>query len=311
MEIVSAKQRGSSGAGMMAGEGEKQLELEKRRITEREAKLRTELADIERKQTRIVKDPTLKNYATIALIGYTNVGKTALLNHLAGESLISQNLLFQTLNTIARRFRLPSGQTAVLLDTVGFISDLPHELVESFKATLQGVQAADILLHIRDISHPYTDVQRQTVFNVLEEIGYPQDEYMHKYIEAWNKVDLIEEPLDIQEIDSSPYPIIPISALHGINMSKLLELLDDMSYKVMGKRKYLLKFPLREYGARVEWLRTNINNDSLSYSIEHSEKEPMVRMEVMMDDVTLKRYHNMTTESDTIELVAIKKPGSG
>ena len=235
MEIVSAKARGSSGVGKMSGEGETQLELVKRLV-------------------KRAKDPSLKNTPTIAIIGYTNAGKTALMNYFTGANLISENLLFQTLSTTARKLCLPSGQQGILLDTVGFISELPHELVEAFKSTLEGVTSADILVHIRDISHPYTEVQKRTVINVLKEINYPIERLKKRYIEVWNKIDLMENEFNLKEIEEAPYSIVPISAKYGLNCSKLLETIDKLGLVVMGKNIVKLAFPIKEFTERMNWI---------------------------------------------------------
>ena len=211
------------------------------------------------------------------------------MNFLTGENLLSENLLFQTLNTTARRLMLPSGQHSVLLDTVGFISDLPHELVDSFKSTLEGVHNADIILHIRDISHPYSEVQKKTVFKVLADIDFPPTEWMNKYIEVWNKVDLIEDPVDFNEIESSTYPIVPISALHGINIKKLMGEVDNLAMKVMGKKKVTLKFHLSEFRERVGWVSEVLNIRRPPYDLEGEN----VIMEVYMDDITIERYKSV------------------
>lgn len=255
MEIVSAKSRGSSGSGKMSGEGETQLELERRLVTDREAKLRAELKETQELQVKRQKDTSLKNHPTIAIIGYTNAGKTALMNHYTGANLVSENLLFQTLNTTARRLMLPSGTYGILLDTVGFISDLPHELVEAFKSTLEGVLNADLLVHIRDISHPYTEVQKKTVFQVLKEIDYPAEKFMKRYLEVWNKIDLMEsEESLVNVINQSPFPIVPISAKFGINCDTLLYKIDELALQVLGKQKMTLKFPLSQFNDRLKWL---------------------------------------------------------
>ena len=254
MEIISAKSRGTSGVGKMSGEGETQLELERRLVTDREAKLRAEIKEIQELQIKRIKDTSLKNNPTIAIIGYTNAGKTALMNYYTGENLVSENMLFQTLSTTARKLMLPSGTQGILLDTVGFISDLPHELVEAFKSTLEGVHSADILVHIRDISHPFTEVQKKSVFKVLSDINYPQEKFLKRYIEVWNKVDLIEGEFSFADIDISPYPIVPISAKYGINCEMLLEAIDKMGLSVLGKTKIKLKFPLEQFTDRTNWL---------------------------------------------------------
>ena len=133
------------------------------------------------------------------MIGYTNAGKSALTNYCTGSEIESRNLLFQTLNTTNRGLRLPNGQNAVMLDTVGFITDLPHGLVESFKATLEEIHHADVIVHVRDISHPHTDHQKETVLQVLEEIGVHQDDLRDKYLEVWNKIDLIQDRDQLEE----------------------------------------------------------------------------------------------------------------
>lgn len=254
MEIVSAKSRGTSGAGKLSGEGETQLELERRLVSDREAKLRGEIKAVQELQVKRVNDVSLQSTPKIAIIGYTNAGKTALMNYFTGANLVSENMLFQTLSTTARKLMLPSGIQGILLDTVGFISDLPHDLVEAFKSTLEGVHNADILVHIRDISHPFTEVQKKSVFQVLKEINYPQEMFMKRYIEVWNKIDLVEDEIDLKAISESPYPIIPISAKFGINCEKLLETIDKMGLSVMGKTKIKLKFPLEQFTDRTNWL---------------------------------------------------------
>ena len=254
MEVVSAKARGASGVGKMAGEGETQLELERRMVSDREAKLRAEIREIQDLQTKRVKDNSLKTTPSIAIIGYTNAGKTALMNYYTGEKLISENLLFQTLSTTSRKLMLPSGTQGILLDTVGFISDLPHELVEAFKSTLEGVHSADILVHIRDISHPFTEEQKNSVFKVLSDINYPKEKFLKRYIEVWNKIDLIENEFSLADIEKSPFPIVPISAKYGINCDKLLEVIDKMGISVLGKTKMILKFPLEQFTERTNWL---------------------------------------------------------
>ena len=151
--IKSAKGRA---AGTIGGEGETQLELERRRLTDREAKITTQLEQLRLRadHDKHKKEQTHQTLPLIGLIGYTNAGKTALMNLCTGASLESKDLLFQTLNTTHKRFRMPNGQMGLMLDTVGFITNLPHGLVESFKATLEEIHHVDLLVHVRDISHP-------------------------------------------------------------------------------------------------------------------------------------------------------------
>jgi GTPase len=254
MQVISAKSRGVSGVGKMSGEGETQLELERRLVTDHEAKLRSEIKTLLDLQVKRVKDNSLKNIPTIAIIGYTNAGKTALMNYFTGADLLSEDLLFQTLNTTARKLMLPSGHQGILLDTVGFISDLPHELIEAFKSTLEGVHSADIILHIRDISHPFNEIQKKSVLKVLKDINYSQDNLYKRYIEVWNKIDLVEDDINLKEIEESAYPIVPISAKFGINCAKLLDTIDKIGLIVLGKRLVDLKFPLEQFTERTNWI---------------------------------------------------------
>lgn len=110
-----------------------------------------------------------------------------------GAKLESEDLLFQTLNTTNKRFRFDNGQNALMLDTIGFITNLPHGLVSSFKATLDEIHFADILVHVRDISHPYSNYQRDTVIKVLKEIGVSDEKLSNRYVEVWNKIDLLKD----------------------------------------------------------------------------------------------------------------------
>ena len=195
VEIKSAKGRKSGAGGTIGGEGETQLELERRRLTDRETKITGQLEQLRLRadHEKFKKEQTHQTLPLIGLIGYTNAGKTALMNLCTGAELESRDLLFQTLNTTHKRFRMPNGQMGLMLDTVGFITNLPHGLVESFKATLEEIHYVDLLVHVRDISHPQSNYQRDTVIKVLKEIGIPEEILAKKYVEVWNKIDLIED----------------------------------------------------------------------------------------------------------------------
>ncbi len=132
------------------------MEIERRKLTDRETKISAQLDQIQLRvdHEKAKKESTHQTLPLISLIGYTNAGKTALMNLCTGATLESRDLLFQTLNTTHKRFRMPNGQIGLMLDTVGFITNLPHGLVESFKATLEEIHFADLLVHVRDISHP-------------------------------------------------------------------------------------------------------------------------------------------------------------
>jgi GTP-binding protein HflX len=184
------RQRG--GYGFLGGPGESQIELDRRRIGERIAQLRRELEDV--KRTRRLQRAARQRvpYPIVALVGYTNAGKSTLFNGLTGAAVVAENQLFATLDPTMRRIELPSGRQAILSDTVGFISELPTTLIAAFRATLEEVLAADLVLHVRDISHPETEQQRADVLAVLGELGLEDAARETGMIEVWNKIDQLD-----------------------------------------------------------------------------------------------------------------------
>ena len=163
------RQRG--GFGFLGGPGESQLEIDRRLIGERIARLRRELDDV--KRTRALHREARRRvpYPVVALVGYTNAGKSTLFNHLTHAAVGAEDLLFATLDPTMRRLDLPSGRKAILSDTVGFISDLPTHLVAAFRATLEEVTEADIIVHVRDAHHPDSPAQKADVLAVLRDLG--------------------------------------------------------------------------------------------------------------------------------------------
>ncbi|ATQ42982.1 GTPase HflX [Caulobacter mirabilis] len=184
------RQRG--GTGSTGGPGETQIELDRRQIADRIAKMKRELTEVRRTRTLHRTARKKVPYPTIALVGYTNAGKSTLFNRLTEAEVMAQDMLFATLDPTLRTVKLPGGRPAILSDTVGFISDLPHELVEAFRATLEEVQEADVVLHVRDIANPDTEAQKRDVEAVLEELGVTVEEG-RRIIEVWNKADLLPQ----------------------------------------------------------------------------------------------------------------------
>jgi GTP-binding protein HflX len=184
------RQRG--GFGFLGGPGESQLEIDRRLIGERIGKLRRELEDV--KRTRALHREARKRvpFPVVALVGYTNAGKSTLFNRLTRSSVAAEDLLFATLDPTMRRLGLPSGKTVILSDTVGFISDLPTHLVAAFRATLEEVTEADIVVHVRDAHHPDSAAQRADVLAVLSELGLKQL-VEDGLIEVLNKIDLLDD----------------------------------------------------------------------------------------------------------------------
>ncbi|KAF8675389.1 hypothetical protein HU200_047755 [Digitaria exilis] len=197
-EVVSARGRGSGGRGFMSGAGETELQLQRRRIQERRVSLLAQIEDVRR--TRAIQRSSRKRHGgsygqelvTVAIVGYTNAGKSTLVSALSEADLYSDDRLFATVDPRLRSVILPSGRKALLSDTVGFISDLPIQLVEAFHATLEEVVEADMLVHVLDSSAPNLEEHRSTVLQVLQQIGVSQEKITNM-IEVWNKIDLVDE----------------------------------------------------------------------------------------------------------------------
>ncbi len=220
------RQRG--GFGFMGGPGESQLETDRRLIGERIARVKRELQDVKRTRGLHRQARRRVPFPIVALVGYTNAGKSTLFNRLTAAQVEARDQLFATLDPTMRRLDLPSGQTVILSDTVGFISNLPHELVEAFHATLEEVTEADVILHVRDIAHPETEQQKADVLTVLLELGLG-DEIEGRLVEVLNKIDLLAGA-DLQErigrVKRSNVAIVALSAKTGEGCAELTAVLD-------------------------------------------------------------------------------------
>ena len=219
------RQRG--GAGFLGGPGETQIELDRRIIDEKILKIKQNLEKV--KQTRQIQRSARKRvpYASVAFVGYTNAGKSTLFNKLSNSNVFAKDLLFATLDPSMRKIKLPSGREVILSDTVGFISDLPHELVMSFRATLEEVMSADLIVHIRDIASENSREQRKDVLTVLEDLGFNDFENSPRYIEVFNKIDELSEDKKKDILINLKPGKIAVSAITGENCDKLLSLIDD------------------------------------------------------------------------------------
>jgi len=198
------------------GPGESQLETDRRLVRRRLAQLDEELEEVRRQRSLYRRRRHRRQIPVVALVGYTNAGKSTLLNALTDAGVLAENRLFATLDPTTRRIRLPDGLEVLVTDTVGFIQRLPHSLVEAFRATLEEINEADVLIHVLDISHPNAIAQAAAVQQTLDEIGIEAK----PVVTALNKIDLLPNGLPVE---ASAFPhAVPLSALHGYGIEELL-----------------------------------------------------------------------------------------
>ena len=247
------RQRG--GFGFLGGPGETQIEADRRLIRDRMAKLRKELDQVSRTRSLHRARRQRAPWPVIALVGYTNAGKSTLFNRLTNAEVMAEDLLFATLDPTMREIAVPGFDKAILSDTVGFISDLPTQLVAAFRATLEEVISADLIIHVRDISHPDSEAQQGDVERVLKEIG-AGEAAGQPMIEAWNKVDLLsaDETERVRTEAQRKDDVIAISALSGEGVDALIRTAAERLRK--NNRIRTVTLPATA-GEAIAWLHAN------------------------------------------------------
>ena len=274
------RQRG--GGGFLGGPGEKQMELDRRRIDARIITLKRELEEVRRTRELGRKSRERVPFPIVAIVGYTNAGKSTLFNKITKANVFAEDLPFATLDPTMRRIKLSSGQPAILSDTVGFISDLPTHLVAAFRATLEQITTADVIVHVIDISRPDHEAQKDDVIKILNDLGI-EYETDNRIVEVYNKVDFLEDAACDELLRQAKFNdrLVVLSALTGEGVDIFL----DTVTRIVGADRVRATFELRpEDGKALSWLYDH------GEVIKRKDKETAITLEVMIEPVSLAKF---------------------
>ncbi|CAK0827229.1 unnamed protein product, partial [Prorocentrum cordatum] len=236
------------------------FETERALLAQAERKLKR-ATETERKHKEMQRKKR-KGVPMIGIVGYTNVGKTTLMNRITDAGLVERDILFQTLDTTLRSVRLPSGAHAIIGDSIGFIQHLPHHIITAFSSTLEDMVQCDILLHVRDISHPQRKLQKDVVLRTLEQAGMTHQQIEARVVEVWNKVDLLPS------MDFVPPNAIPVSALDGTGVHELLRVVDTVVGAQVELQRRTVSFPRERMSEAMAFLHRNGSVDEGSLAVQ-------------------------------------------